>query len=56
MACFDNGISESLVKELAKHAPMRIVFKDTGFADDQTKINVRQIFKAMSPDTEVKAI
>jgi adenine-specific DNA-methyltransferase len=56
MACFDAGISEGLVKELAGHAPMRIVFKDTGFADDQTKINVRQIFKAMSPDTEVKAI
>lgn len=56
MACFDDGISEGLVKELATHAPMRIVFKDTGFADDQTKINVRQIFKAMSPETEVKAI
>ncbi|ASP21255.1 putative methyltransferase [Antarctobacter heliothermus] len=56
MACFDDGISEDLVKELAGHAPMRIVFKDTGFADDQTKINVRQIFKAMSPETEVKAI
>ena len=56
MACFDDGISEELVKELAGFAPMRIVFKDTGFADDQTKINVRQIFKAMSPETEVKAI
>ena len=56
MACFDDGISEGLVKELAAHAPMRIVFKDTGFADDQTKINVKQIFKAMSPATEVKAI
>ncbi|WP_420380570.1 site-specific DNA-methyltransferase [Marivita sp.] len=56
MACFDDGVSEDLVKELAGHAPMRIVFKDTGFADDQTKINVRQIFKAMSPETEVKAI
>ncbi|CUH64801.1 putative methyltransferase [Thalassovita autumnalis] len=56
MACFDDGISEDLVKELAGHAPMRIVFKDTGFANDQTKINVRQIFKAMSPETEVKAI
>lgn len=56
MACFDDGISEGLVKELAGNAPMRIVFKDTGFADEQTKINVRQIFKAMSPETEVKAI
>ena len=56
MACFDDGISEDLVKELVGHAPMRIVFKDTGFADDQIKINVRQIFKAMLPETEVKAI
>ncbi|MCI5038628.1 MAG: site-specific DNA-methyltransferase [Donghicola eburneus] len=56
MACFDDGISEDLVKELADHAPLRIVFKDTGFADDQTKINVRQIFKAQSPETELKAI
>jgi adenine-specific DNA-methyltransferase len=56
MACFDDGISEALVKELAGHAPMRIVFKDTGFADDQTKINVKQIFKSLSPSTEVKAI
>ena len=56
MACFDNGVTEDLVKELAGHTPMRIVFKDTGFADDQTKINVTQIFKALSPSTEVKAI
>ena len=56
MACFDDGISEELVKELAGFAPMRIVFKDTGFADDQTKINVRQVFKALSPETELKAI
>lgn len=56
MACFDNGVTEDLVKELAGHQPMRIVFKDTGFADDQTKINVTQIFKALSPSTEVKAI
>lgn len=56
MACFDDGISEELVNELAGHAPMRIVFKETGFADDQTKINVKQIFKTLSPATEVKAV
>ena len=56
MACFDNGVDEALVKKLAERKPMRIVFKDTGFKDDATKINVRQIFKALSPDTEVKAI
>lgn len=55
-ACFDNGVDEALVKELAKRQPMRVVFKDTGFKDDATKINVKQIFKSLSPDTEVKAI
>lgn len=56
VACFDNGIDEALVKELANLKPMRVVFKDTGFKDDATKINVKQIFKALSPDTDVKAI
>ena len=56
MACFDDGVDESLVKKLAERQPMRVVFKDTGFKDDATKINVRQIFKSLSPDTEVKAI
>jgi len=56
MACFDDGVDEALVKKLAERQPMRVVFKDTGFKDDATKINVRQIFKSLSPDTEVKAI
>lgn len=56
IACFDNGVDEALVKTLATRKPLRVVFKDTGFKDDATKINVRQIFKSLSPDTDVKAI
>jgi adenine-specific DNA-methyltransferase len=56
VACFDNGVDEGLVKELATRKPLRVVFKDTGFKDDSTKINVKQIFKSLSPDTDVKAI
>lgn len=56
IACFDTGVDEVLVKTLAARAPLRVVFKDTGFKDDATKINVRQIFRSLSPDTEVKAI
>ena len=56
IACFDNGVDETLVKTLAARKPLRVVFKDTGFKDDATKINVKQIFKSLSPDTEVKAI
>jgi adenine-specific DNA-methyltransferase len=56
IACFDNGVDEALVKTLATRKPLRVVFKDTGFKDDATKINVKQIFKSLSPDTDVKAI
>ena len=56
IACFDNGVDEALVKTLAARKPLRVVFKDTGFKDDATKINVKQIFKSRSPDTDVKAI
>ncbi len=57
-ACFDNSgsISESFVKELAKREPLRVVFRDSGFKSDDIKINVGQIFKQMSPHTEVKTI
>jgi adenine-specific DNA-methyltransferase len=55
-ACFDAGVSEDFVKLLAKRAPLRAVFRDAGFVSDSVKINVEQIFKLMSPSTEVKTI
>lgn len=56
VACFDTGVTEELVKELAGHEPVRVVFRDTGFVSDAVKINVEQIFRQLSPSTEVKAI
>jgi adenine-specific DNA-methyltransferase len=55
-ACFEEGVSEEFVKLLAKREPLRAVFRDAGFASDSVKINVEQIFKLMSPGTEVKTI
>ena len=55
-ACFDEGVSEDFVKLLAKREPLRAVFRDTGYATDSVKINVEQLFKLMSPSTEVKTI
>lgn len=57
-ACFDGhgGVDESFVKELAKVQPLRAVFRDAGFKDSSVKINVEQIFKLLSPSTEVKCI
>ncbi|MAK90164.1 MAG: site-specific DNA-methyltransferase [Oleibacter sp.] len=58
VACFDasGSIDEAFVKELAKHEPLRVVFRDAGFKDSSVKINVEQIFKLLSPITEVKCI
>ena len=57
-ACFDasGSIDENFVKELAKVQPLRVVFRDAGFKDSSVKINVEQIFKLLSPATEVKCI
>ena len=56
VACFDTGVNEDLVKDLARFEPLRVVFRDTGFVSDAVKINVEQIFKQMSPHTEVRSI
>jgi adenine-specific DNA-methyltransferase len=57
-ACFDNegGITEDFVKQLAARQPLRVVFRDAGFASDSVKINVEQIFKLLSPSTDIKTL
>ncbi len=55
-ACFDQNINEEFVKSLAKREPLRAVFRDSGFANDSVKINAEQIFKLISPATEIKTI
>ena len=55
-ACFDKDISEDLVKTLATRKPLRAVFRDSGYGNDSVKINVEQIFKLISPSTDVKSI
>ncbi len=56
VACLDHGVTEDLVKELAGGEPLRVVFRDNGFVSDAVKINVEQIFRQLSPTTEVKSI
>ena len=55
-ACFDADINEAFVKELAARHPLRVVFRDAGFASDSVKINIEQIFKLISPTTEIKVL
>jgi adenine-specific DNA-methyltransferase len=55
-ACFDTGIDEDFAKAIAKDQPLRIVFRDSGFASDTAKTNVKQLLKQLSPETEMKVI
>ena len=56
IACFDKNVPDSVIEEIAKRQPLRAVFRDSGFANSPSKINVGEIFKLMAPDTRVKVI
>ncbi len=56
IACFDENIPDSVVKEIAKRQPLRAVFRDSSFKGSPSKINVGEIFKMLAPDTRVKVI
>ena len=57
-ACFvaDGSVDEAFVKQLASRHPLRVVFRDAGFANDNARINVEQIFRTLSPQTEVRTL
>ena len=56
IACFEENIPDSVIKEIAKKQPLRAVFRDSSFVNSPAKINVGEIFKLLAPDTRVKVI
>ena len=56
IACFADEITNDVVLDIAKRRPLRTVFLDAGFASDAARINAEQIFREVSPETEVRAI
>ena len=56
IACFDENIPESVIKEIARRKPIRAVFRDSGFNSSPAKINVGEIFKMLAPDTRIKVM
>lgn len=56
IACFDRDVPESVIRAIAKRQPERAVFRDSSFADSPAKINVTEIFKLLSPDTDVRVL
>lgn len=56
IACFSRDVSDAAVRAIAARHPLRAVFLDAGFATDAARINAEQIFREVSPETEVRAI
>ena len=56
IACFDENVPDSVIKEIAKRQPLRAVFRDSSFANSPSKINVGEVFKLLAPHTSVKVI
>lgn len=56
IACFDKSVNPELVRALAKRAPLRAVFRDSAFKSDDERINAEQVFKELSPVTDIKVI
>lgn len=55
-ACFDDKINFGIVDKIADLKPFKVVFKDSGFADDKDRINVEERFKRLSPETVITVI
>ncbi len=56
IACFDENIPDTVIKEIARRQPLRAVFRDSSFSDSPTKINVGEVFKMLAPETRIKVI
>ncbi len=56
IACFDCVVTTGIVREMALREPLRAVFRDSGFASDADRINAEQVFREVSPGTDVKVI
>ena len=56
IACFNEDVPETVIREIANRKPLRAVFRDSSFKDSPSKINVTEIFKTITPDTSVKVI
>jgi len=56
MACFDNDVTDEVVREIAKKQPYYAVFRDSGMASDSVATNFEQIFETYSPSTVRKVL
>lgn len=51
MACFDEEVNETTIKEIARQQPYYFVMRDSSLANDQVADNFEQIWEEYSKDT-----
>lgn len=56
VACFDQDVSDEVVKAIAEMQPAYAVLRDTSMKNDATATNFEQIFKTYSPDTVTRIL
>ena len=56
VACFDQKVTDEVVKAIAKMQPTYAVLRDTSLANDATATNFEQIFKTYSPNTTTRIL
>lgn len=56
IACFDNNVTDEVIKEVAKKEPDYFVMRDSSMASDSVATNFEQIFATYSPDTVRKVL
>ncbi len=56
IACFDENVTEDVVKTIAEMKPRFAVFRDSSFSSDTVAANFEQIFATYSPNTTKKVL
>jgi adenine-specific DNA-methyltransferase len=56
IACFAESVTPEVVRVIAERGPLRAVFRDDAFESDAARINAEQVFREVSPATEVRTI
>ncbi|PZT91352.1 MAG: site-specific DNA-methyltransferase [Gordonia sp. (in: high G+C Gram-positive bacteria)] len=56
VACFAEYVTPEVVRVIAERGPLRAVFRDDAFESDAARINAEQVFREVSPATEVRTI
>ena len=56
IGCFAENVPDSVIRQIASRKPRKAIFRDSSFADSPSKINVTEVFKMISPDTQLRVI